>query len=138
MLEIRIPARRVARGVKIYSPSRKALGQARQGFRAAQRGFTVGSRIHSVPTRATLSANSYPRKFRNPIFVRVERILRIRWGEGNMILLLWSVTISLTVTTSECGIKSDFWSARNGRLSIRIYPRLNRLKDISSQMVGLC
>ena len=28
----------------------------------------------------------------------------------NMIFLLWSVTIlSLTVTTSECGIKSDFW-----------------------------
>ena len=86
-----------------------------------------------MPTRATLSASSQKRE------VRFFKILRImRGGSGNMILLLWSVTISLTVTTSECGIKSDFWSARNGRLSIRIYLRLNLLKDISSQMGGLC
>ena len=111
---------------KARGPWCKNLFPEPQGFRAAQRGFTVGSRIHSMPKRATLSA----RNFQNHTW----------WWHrgGNMILLLWSVTISLTVTTSECGIKSDFWSARNGRLSIRIYLRLNLLKDISSQMGGLC
>ena len=36
----------------------KNLFPEQGGFRAAQRGFTVGSRIHSMPTKAALSARS--------------------------------------------------------------------------------
>ena len=41
---------------KARGPWCKNLFPERQGFRVAQRGFTVGARIHSIPKRATLSA----------------------------------------------------------------------------------
>ena len=59
---------------KARGPWCKNLFPERQGFRVAQRGFTVGARIHSIPKRATLSASLQTRK------PEIFKILQIRRG----------------------------------------------------------